>query len=68
MSVKNRIQELQILNKHNISYYVYDEPTISDYQYDLLLKELESLKKHPRLLLIFQLKSRWTAFIKLPNY
>ena len=49
MSVKNRIQELQeILNKHNISYYVYDEPTISDYQYDLLLKELESLeKKHP---------------------
>ena len=46
MSVKNRIQELQeILNKHNISYYVYDDPTISDYEYDLLLKELESLEK-----------------------
>ena len=54
MSVKNRIQELQeILNKHNISYYVYDEPTISDYEYDLLLKELESLeKKHPELITV----------------
>tara|TARA_B100000902_G_scaffold376772_1_gene408261 strand:+ start:799 stop:1617 length:819 start_codon:yes stop_codon:yes gene_type:complete len=49
MSVKNRIQELhKILNKHNVSYYVYDNPTISDYEYDILLKELELLEKqHP---------------------
>ena len=49
MSVKNRIQELhKILNKHNVSYYVYDNPTISDYEYDILLKELELLEtQHP---------------------
>ena len=49
MSVNKRIQELRtILNKHNIAYYVYDNPTISDYEYDILLRELEYLEKqHP---------------------
>ena len=48
-SVKSRIEELKsILDKHNIAYYVYDDPTISDYEYDVLLRELESLEnKHP---------------------
>ena len=38
------------INKHNYNYYVNDNPTISDYEYDSLfsrLKELES--KHPEL-------------------
>lgn len=51
MDVKNRILQLQKqLNQHNIEYYVHDNPIISDYEYDVLLKELESLeKKHPKL-------------------
>lgn len=32
------------LNKHNHSYYVLNNPGISDFQYDLLLKELENLE------------------------
>ena len=44
-NVEKRIIELKnILNKHNIAYYVYDDPTISDYEYDTLLRELESLE------------------------
>ncbi|MFT4600935.1 MAG: DNA ligase (NAD+) [Arenicella sp.] len=36
------------LNEHNYNYYVKNAPTISDYDFDLLLKELEDLeKKHP---------------------
>ena len=51
MDVKNRILQLQKqLNQHNIEYYVHDNPIISDYEYDVLLKELESLeRKHPKL-------------------
>ena len=44
-NVEKRIIELKsILDKHNIAYYVYDDPTISDYEYDILLRELESLE------------------------
>ena len=51
MDIKNRILQLQKqLNQHNVHYYVHDNPTISDYEYDILLKELESLEKiHPEL-------------------
>jgi DNA ligase (NAD+) len=51
MDVKNRILQLQQqLNQHNIEYYVHDNPIISDYEYDVLLKELDSLeRKHPKL-------------------
>ena len=40
MQHKKRIEELKrlILNQHNINYYVYDNPTISDNEYDQLLK------------------------------
>ena len=49
MGIKNRILELtKKLNQHNINYYVYENPTVSDSKYDILLKELESLeKKYP---------------------
>ena len=47
MNVKNRIEELrQELNQHNINYYVFDNPEISDIDYDLLLRELETLEKN----------------------
>ena len=45
MEIKNHINKLRnILNQHNINYYVYDNPTISDYEYDKLLKELDLLE------------------------
>ena len=45
MEPKDRIKELrEILNRHNINYYVYDNPTISDLEYDKLLRELQTLE------------------------
>lgn len=36
------------LNQHNYNYYVLDNPTISDYEFDIKLKELQDLEaKHP---------------------
>jgi DNA ligase (NAD+) len=36
------------LNEHNYNYYVLNSPIISDYDFDVLLKELQSLEeKHP---------------------
>ncbi|MGI9531742.1 NAD-dependent DNA ligase LigA [Lutimonas sp.] len=48
-AIENKIKELrQELRNHNYSYYVLDEATISDYDFDLKLKELEALElKHP---------------------
>lgn len=40
-----RIKELiQLINYHNNKYYNEDSPEISDYEYDTLLRELESLE------------------------
>ena len=45
MNIKDRINNLTTtLNKHNTNYYVYDKPTISDFEYDILLRELEELE------------------------
>ena len=45
MNIQKRIKQLKNdINKHNMNYYVYDNPTITDYEYDILLKELESLE------------------------
>ena len=36
------------LNQHNYNYYVLDAPTISDFEFDMKLKELQALEaKHP---------------------
>lgn len=45
----SRIDELiKIISEHDHNYYVLDAPKIDDYQYDLLMKELEKLEKeHP---------------------
>ena len=39
-----------VLNEHNYNYYVLDAPTISDFEYDKMLRELEDLEgAHPEL-------------------
>ncbi len=44
-SAKLKIDELvESLQKHNHNYYVLSNPTISDYDFDILLKELEQLE------------------------
>ena len=51
MDSKKRIAELiQEIEKHNLHYYIEDNPLISDYEYDILLRELENLEnKYPEL-------------------
>ncbi|ADL08491.1 NAD-dependent DNA ligase LigA [Thermosediminibacter oceani] len=41
-----RIKELrELINYHNRQYYVYDNPVISDAEYDKLMRQLEKLEK-----------------------
>lgn len=49
MSVKAKIKELRDeLSEHNYNYYVLDNPSISDFEFDMKLKELQALEvKHP---------------------
>ena len=43
---KARISELgKIIENHNYNYYVLTQPTISDYDFDMLLNELNDLEK-----------------------
>ena len=53
MEAKERIAELtKILQEANFKYYVQDNPTLPDFEYDRLLRELEDLEKeHPELVL-----------------
>lgn len=48
-NIFKRIEALrEELNRHNHSYYVLNAPTISDYDFDMLMKELERLEQeHP---------------------
>ncbi|AWG26609.1 NAD-dependent DNA ligase LigA [Flavobacterium kingsejongi] len=46
MEIQNKIQSLrEELNLHNYNYYVLDMPTISDYDFDIKLKELQGLEE-----------------------
>ena len=49
MEAKERILELtKLLNDANYRYYVLDDPTMPDFEYDRLLRELEELEQaHP---------------------
>ena len=49
MDIQNTIQNLrEELNQHNYNYYVLDKPSISDFEFDLKLKQLQDLEnKHP---------------------
>ena len=45
MEVRQRIKELtEILTEANYRYYVLDDPTMQDFEYDRLLRELEDLE------------------------
>lgn len=45
MEIKEKIEALRNqLHEHNRKYYIDDAPVISDYEFDMLLKELESLE------------------------
>lgn len=48
-TIKDRIEALrEELNTHNYNYYVLSNPTISDYDFDIKLKELTELEnQHP---------------------
>lgn len=46
MDIKERIEYLtNLLNRYNYEYYVLDNPTATDLEYDSLMKELEALEK-----------------------
>ncbi|TBW26749.1 NAD-dependent DNA ligase LigA [Gramella sp. KN1008] len=49
MDVEKKIQSLrEELQQHNYNYYVLDKPQISDYEFDMKLKELQELEeKYP---------------------
>ena len=48
MDIHDKIQTLrEELNQHNYNYYVLDNASISDYEFDIKLKELQELEsKH----------------------
>lgn len=46
MDIQTKIQQLRDeLNQHNYSYYVLDKPSISDFEFDQKLKELQVLEQ-----------------------
>ena len=46
MTIEQKIQELrEELRQHNHNYYVLDNATISDFEFDIKLKELEKLEE-----------------------
>ncbi len=49
--LKERVEQLKSeLNKHNYNYYVLDNPTISDFEYDKMFAELKEIETaHPEL-------------------
>jgi DNA ligase (NAD+) len=48
-NIEQRIKQLRkVLNEHNYKYYVLNQPSISDFEYDQLMKELIDLESaHP---------------------
>lgn len=48
-AVKDQIEALRnALNEHNHNYYVLNAPTVSDQEFDMMLKQLEALEReHP---------------------
>ena len=46
MTIKSEIEKLrEELRAHNYNYYVLDNATITDYEFDVKLKELEKLEE-----------------------
>ncbi len=51
-AVRSRLDELrEVIREHNYRYYVLDDPTVSDAEYDALLRELQEIEgAHPELI------------------
>ncbi len=51
-TIKQRLKQLKtLLNEHNYRYYILNEPTISDAEYDKYFRELQQLEtQHPELI------------------
>lgn len=49
MDIKNEIEQLRYqLHQYNYNYYVKNEPTISDYDFDQMMHRLQELEAaHP---------------------
>ena len=49
MQIKDKIKALRVeLREHNYNYYILDNPTITDYEFDMKLEELQKLEaEHP---------------------
>ena len=67
MNTKERIEYLtNLLNRYNYEYYVLDNPTVTDLEYDSLMKELEALEKeYPDLVLDNSPTKKVGDFLKL---
>ena len=52
MNIQKRIIALkEEIHQHNVNYYVHDNPKITDFQYDTLIRELEQLEsEYPELI------------------
>ena len=52
MDARERMKVLvELLNRYAYEYYTLDNPSISDFEYDKLYRELEDLEKeHPELI------------------
>ena len=52
LSVNDRIEQLrELITRYDYEYYSLAQPSISDYEYDMLMKELEELEHdHPDLI------------------
>lgn len=66
LTVQKRIEELRNkLNQYNYEYYVLDNPTVDDSEYDSLMAELESLEnKYPELITENSPTRKVGAFLK----
>ena len=51
-TIKQRLEKLRnAINEHNYNYYILDNPTVSDAQYDKQFRELQQLEEaHPQLI------------------
>ena len=60
MNPRERVEELtKLLEKYNYEYYVLDNPSVSDAEYDRLMQELMAIEKeHPELLSPFSPSQR----------
>jgi len=46
MEIKDKIEQLRsVLHEHNYNYYILDAPTISDFEFDKMLKSLLVLEQ-----------------------